>query len=158
MSLMRTNTAVLFSLGCLALSTTWADQVVLKNGDRVTGSIVKKDGKNLTIKTDQFGVVTTSWDQVESIRADKPVNIVLQDGKTVQGTLVTMEVKVEVATPSAKLSVTPAEITTIRNTDEQTAYERLQNPGWLDLWSGTGTVGFAGTAGNARTLTFTTGV
>lgn len=142
----------------LSLSTTWADQVVLKNGDRVTGSIVKKDGKSLTIKTDQFGVVTTSWDQVESIKADKPVNIVLQDGKTVQGTLVTMEGKVEVATPSAKLIVAPADIATIRNTDEQTAYERLQKPGWLELWSGSGSLGFAGTAGNARTLTFTTGV
>jgi hypothetical protein len=43
-----------------------ADQVVLKNGDRVTGSIIKKGGKNLTIKTDSFGVVTTSWDQVGS--------------------------------------------------------------------------------------------
>jgi hypothetical protein len=28
----------------------------LKNGDRVTGSIVKKDGKTRTIKTDQFRV------------------------------------------------------------------------------------------------------
>jgi hypothetical protein len=26
-----------------------ADQVVLKNGDRVTGSIVKKDAKQITI-------------------------------------------------------------------------------------------------------------
>ena len=57
----------------------------MKNGDRVTGSIVKKDGKNLTIKTEQFGVVTTAWDQVESITADKPVNVVLQDGKTAPG-------------------------------------------------------------------------
>ena len=38
----------------------WGDQIVLKNGDRVTGSIIKKDGKSLTIKTDHFGVVTTS--------------------------------------------------------------------------------------------------
>ena len=45
---------------CLSVSAAWADQVVLKNGDRVTGSIVKKDAKNLTIKTDHFGVVTTS--------------------------------------------------------------------------------------------------
>lgn len=30
----------------------WADQVSLKNGDRVTGKIQKKDGASLTIKTD----------------------------------------------------------------------------------------------------------
>ncbi|MGP8245652.1 MAG: hypothetical protein ACLQVN_14175 [Bryobacteraceae bacterium] len=53
----------------LFLSVAWADQVVMKNGDRLTGSIIKKDGKNLTIKTDQFGIVTTSWDQVVSVKA-----------------------------------------------------------------------------------------
>jgi len=155
---MRTNTLVLFSLGCLWLSTAWADQVVLQNGDRLTGSIVKKDGKNLTIKTDQFGVVTTSWDQVVSVRVDKPVSVVLPDGRTVQGTIATTNGKVEITTKDAKLSLEPAEVATIRNDDEQKAYERLQKPGWGDLWTGSGSVGFAGTAGNARTLTFTTAV
>ncbi|MCX6626930.1 MAG: DUF481 domain-containing protein [Candidatus Solibacter sp.] len=131
---------------------------MLKNGDRVTGSIIKKDGKNLTIKTDQFGVVTTSWDQVESVMADKPVNVVLPDGKTVQGTLATANGKVEVATKDAKLSLAPADVGTIRDDAEQKAYERLLKPGWGQLWAGTGSIGFAGTSGNAKTLTFTTGV
>ena len=42
--------------------------------------------------------------------------------------------------------------------DEQKAYERLLQPGWGELWAGTASLGFAGTSGNARTLTFTTGV
>jgi large conductance mechanosensitive channel protein len=135
----------------------WADQVVLKNGDRVTGSIIKKDGKNLTIKTDGFGVVTTSWDQVVSVTADTPVNVVLQNGKTVQGTLATANGKVEVATQDTKLSVTPAEVATIRNAEEQKAYERLLKPGWGELWTGGSNVGLAGTSGNSRNFTFTTG-
>jgi putative salt-induced outer membrane protein YdiY len=159
MSFLKTDRlVVLSSCACILLSSAWADQIVLKNGDRVTGSIVKKDGKSLTIKTDQFGAVTAAWDQVESIRTEKPVNLVLQDGRTLQGTLVTADGKVEVAGQNTKLSVTPAEITTIRDADEQKAYERLQRPGWRELWSGTGSVGFAGTSGNARTLTFTTGI
>lgn len=158
MSPMRTKIVISFSLGCLSLTTAWADQVVLKNGDRVTGSIIKKDGKNLTIKTDQFGVVTTSWDQVVSIQIDKPVNVAVPDGRTLQGTIATTNGKVEVTTKDAKLSLEPAEVATIRNDDEQKAYERLQKPGWADLWTGTGSVGFAGTSGNARTLTFTTGI
>ena len=68
--------ALLLFCACLPSGIGWADQVLLKNGDRVTGTIVQKDGKNLTIKTDQFGVVTTSWDQVESITAEKPVTVV----------------------------------------------------------------------------------
>ena len=144
-------------LTSLASSAVWADQVLLKNGDRVTGSVVKKDGKNLTIKTDQFGLVTTSWDQVASITTDKPVNIVLQDGRALQGALGTVDGKIEAATQTAIIAAAPGEIATIRNADEQKAYERLLRPGWLQLWAGTASLGFAGTAGNAKTLTFTTG-
>jgi hypothetical protein len=135
-----------------------ADQIVMKNGDRVTGSIVRKDGKNLTIKTDQFGEVTASWDQVQSIQTEKPVTVVLQDGRTTQGTLATVGGSVEITAPQAKITAAPGDITAIRNTDEQKAYDRLQRPRLTELWSGTGTLGFAGTSGNARTLTFTTGV
>jgi len=149
-------------LSCLLVSVllpaALADQVILKNGDRVTGSIIKKDDKNITIKTDQFGVVVTPWDQVESIVADKPVNVVLQDGRALQGTMVTSGGKVEVTTPQTKVSVAPADIVALRNDDEEKAYQRLLHPGWGDLWGGTGTVGLAGTAGNAQALTFTTGV
>ena len=145
-------------LACLAANAAWADQIVMKNGDRVTGSIVKKDGKTLTIKTEQFGVVTTSWDQVASVVADKPVNVVTADGKAVQGTIATTEGKMEVTTKDAKLSLAPADITTIRDDDEQKAYQRLLKPGLGELWSGNGSIGFAGTAGNAKTVTFTSGV
>jgi putative salt-induced outer membrane protein len=149
---------LIFMLLCVSLPAAWADQVVLKNGDRVTGSIVKKDGKNLTIKTEQFGVIVTPWDQVVSIVSEKPLNVVLSDGRTLEGTLTSAGGKIEVATQQAKVNATPADITTIRDADEQKAYLRLLHPGWGELWAGTGTVGFAGTAGNSRTLTFTTGL
>lgn len=146
------------SLACFVASAAWADQIILKNGDRVTGSIVKKDGKNLVIKTDHFGLVTTPWDQVESVKADQPVNVVTADGKTVQGTIATTDGKVEVSTSGTKLSLAPTDVTTIRDAAEQKAYERMLKPGWGQLWTGTGSVGFAGTSGNAKTLTFTTGI
>ncbi|MCZ2146166.1 MAG: DUF481 domain-containing protein [Bryobacterales bacterium] len=149
---------LLSSLVLAAMGTLYGDQIVMKNGDRVTGTIVKKDGKNLVIKTDQFGVVTTSWDQVESIKAEKPLSVVLEDGKTVQGALAVTEGKAEVAGKESKVDVPATRITTIRDADEQKAFERLQNPGWGDLWAGAASIGFAGTSGNARTLTFTTGL
>jgi putative salt-induced outer membrane protein YdiY len=155
MAFLRSKAIALYTLACL---TAWADQVVLKNGDRVTGSIVKKDGKNLTIKSDQFGVVTLPWDQVVSVQADKPLNLGVPGGRTVQGTIATINGKLEITTKDTKLSLDPGDITTIRNDEEEAAYERLQHPGWGQLWAGTATVGFAGASGNARTLTFTTGV
>ena len=159
MSSIRSSKLVVFPCLIFLLSEiTWADQVTLKNGDRVTGSIIKKDSKDITIKTDLFGVVTASWDQVAAVTAEKPVNIVLQDGKTVQGTLATTDGKIEVATKDTKLSLTPTEVAAIRDADEQKDYERLLKPTWFELWAGTGTLGLVGASGNARTFSFTTGV
>ena len=160
MNILKNMNAGIFLCGIAALSagSVLADQVVLKNGDRVTGSIVRKDDKNLTVRTDKFGVVTMAWDEVESVKVDMPLTIVLQDGKSVQGTLATAGAGLELTTKDGKQNVSPAQVITIRDAAEQKAFERLLKPGWGELWTGSGSVGFAGSAGNSRTLTFTTGV
>jgi len=58
----------------------WADQVTLKNGDRVTGKIAKKDGAALTFKSDVFGVITIPWDQITQLASDEPLTVVLLTG------------------------------------------------------------------------------
>jgi putative salt-induced outer membrane protein len=154
-------TAVSASLWLLAIlfsSPAWADQLVMKNGDRVNGSIIKQDGKAITIKSDSFGVITAPWDQVASIQSQQSLNVVLKDGKTLTGAVSTSEGKIRVTARDTAVDVTPGDITAIRNTDEQKAYDRLVNPRLLDLWSGSASVGWAGTNGNAKTLTFTTAV
>ena len=140
----------------LLLSAARADEVVMKNGDRVTGAIVKQDGKTITVKTDSFGMVTAAWDKVASVKSDQAVNVVLKDGKTLLGTVAPNEEKVEITTKDTKVDVSPGEVAAIRNAGEQKAYERLLKPGLLQLWSGGGSLGWAGTEGNAQTLTFTT--
>jgi putative salt-induced outer membrane protein YdiY len=147
------NVNSILALSLLTASWGWADQVTLKNGDRVTGAIVKKDGKTLTIKTEFFGTVTLPWEQVVDLKSEAPLNVVLPDGKTVQATLRTSDGKVELK--ETRQTLAPAEVVTIRNADEQAAYERLLRPGWGDLWAGTATLGFAGTQGNAQTRTLT---
>jgi putative salt-induced outer membrane protein YdiY len=157
-TLFKMKSSIVLGFAIAVSNLAWADQIVMKNGDRVTGSIIKKAGKDITIKTDHFGVVTTAWDQVESVTSTKPVTVVLNDGKSLQGTLATSDGKIEVAAQDTKLSAAPQDIATLRDTAEQRAYERLLRPGWTELWAGAGSMGFAGTNGNARTLTFTTGV
>jgi hypothetical protein len=139
----------------IPFSLAWADQITFKNGDRVTGSIVKKDKNNLTIKGVVTGVITVPWDQVVSIQSDAKLNVVLKD-KTVQSSLATSDGKVELKEPNQ--AVPFADIVTIRNADEEAAYEKLLHPGLLQLWTGTATLGFAGTAGNSVTSTFNTTV
>jgi hypothetical protein len=154
---MRSHASEFFLLLWLAPSVT-ADQIVLKNGDRVSGSIVKKDAKTLTIKTLHFGVVTTEWDQVDTISADTPLNVTLSGGKTLRGTVATTNGRLEVAAPADRESVALAEVEALRDEAEQKTYERLLEPRWTDLWNVTGSLSLAGATGNARTFTVLTPV
>jgi putative salt-induced outer membrane protein YdiY len=131
-----------------------ADVIVMKNGDRVTGAIVKKDGNNLTVASTLFGTITLPWDQVDSVKTDTPINVVLADGKTAQANLSTANGKLDVSGQS----VAPADVKVLRNAVEQKAYERLLHPRLTQLWAGTGTLAWAGTAGNSKTNTFAIGV
>src|SRR6185437_9759237 len=82
---MRRNSrsfAAYLTLAALSAWPVWADQITLKNGDRVTGSIVKKEGKDLTIKTDLMGAVKVPWDQVTDIKTGETLNVVLSGQKT----------------------------------------------------------------------------
>ena len=51
-------------LCCGAFPTLHADTVVLKNGDRLTGTAIKLDGGKLTFKTAYSDPIVLVWDQV----------------------------------------------------------------------------------------------
>ena len=52
-----------------------ADQITLKNGDRLTGKIVSRDAEVITLETDYAGVIKISAARVEKVIAsdDKAV-------------------------------------------------------------------------------------
>jgi hypothetical protein len=136
----------------------YGDQITLQNGDRITGTVVKKDAKILTFESDVFGIVEMPWSKVQSLTTDKPVFVELPDKQTVMGTIQSNEDRLEVATPDTRHDTTLAALVAIRNSEEQEAYERLQDPPWTRLWAGSITLGWAGARGNAKALTFTTGM
>ena len=65
---------------------------------------------------------------------------------------------VELATSTHVHETTLSDLVSIRNNEEQEAYERLQDPSWARLWAGTYRSGWAGARGNAKALTFTGGM
>jgi len=129
-----------------------ADVVVMKNGDRVTGSIVKKDGNNVTMKSKLFGDITLPWDQIEAVQTELPLNIELSTGKTEQAPIATANGQLQIAGQQ----VAPGDVKVLRDAAEQKEYERRLHPNWTHLWVGTGAIAWAGAAGNAQTSTFTT--
>jgi hypothetical protein len=128
-----------------------ADQVVLKNGDRLTGSITKSDGKSLVIKTDYAGDVTVKFDAIQSISSTGDLHVTL-GGKTVVGPVTTNGDDVVVATKAAGPVEAPkASVTMLRSPAEQAAYEKSLHPGLMEGWAGGLNLGFAVTAGNSET-------
>ena len=59
--------AVLGLVILLGSSHVWADQIVFKNGDRLTGTIEKSDQKELVIKTEFAGEVTVQWPAIQEL-------------------------------------------------------------------------------------------
>ena len=57
-----------------------ADQVTLKNGDRLTGTIVSGDGKSLLLKSELAGDVNIQWDAITAIESAQNLNLTLKDG------------------------------------------------------------------------------
>ncbi len=149
---------VLALVCCLGASLAWCDEVTLANGDRVTGAVIKQDGKKLTMKSEMFGIVTVPWDKVKTIRTETPVTVELLGGQSVRGKIEMREGRLEIAEETARRGITLADISALRDAAEQRTYERLLQPSWTQLWAGTATLGLAGAKGNAETSTLSTGL
>src|SRR3989475_10659596 len=133
-------------------SASFADQIVLTNGDRLTGTITKSDDKMLVIKTEFAGDVTVQWPAVQEIHSTQPLHLVTQGGKTLLGTVTTSDGNLAVSTAtSGTVNVPKADVTALRNEEEQAAYEKSLHPTLLHGWAGGANVGFALTRGNSET-------
>src|SRR5277367_1417258 len=128
-----------------------ADQVVLKNGDRLTGSITKSDGKELIIKTDFEGDVTVKFDAIQTVTSTGDLNVNL-GGKTAVGPVTTNGDDLVVTTKTAGPVEAPkSSVTMVRSPAEEAAYQKSLHPGLLEGWNGGMNLGFALTAGNSET-------
>ena len=134
-----------------------ADQVTLKNGDRITGTIVKSDDKTIGLHTDYAGDVTLKWDAVQSIQTNEPLHVELQSGKTEVGAVTTSDDKLEIATAAGKVEAAKSDVKNLRNSAEQTGYEKPLNPGLLQGWKTGLNAGFALTGGNSETTNLSVG-
>jgi putative salt-induced outer membrane protein YdiY len=129
----------------------FADQVVLKNGDVVTGNIVLKDGAKLTFHSEFLGDVTIPWTAIKSLRSDQELTVVLPTGESVKGRIATTDENLEIGGKSAPM----AGVAAIRNAAEQEKWQRQQHPSLAELWTGNFAFGLALARGNARTETLT---
>jgi putative salt-induced outer membrane protein YdiY len=133
-----------------------ADQVTLKNGDRLTGTVVSADGKTLVLKSEFAGDVNIQWDAVTGIESAQNLNFTLKDGKRVSGKVTTQDGKFVIASAAP---VAKDNITAVRNDADQSAFdvqtEKMAHPRINYFWGGLLDTGLALTSGNSSTLSYT---
>ena len=130
-------------------STLFADQVSLKNGDRLTGTIMKSDGKTLLLHTEAAGDVTIKFSEIDGIKSDQVLHVNLKGGKTAVGPVTTTDGKIEIATKTAGTVEAPKEDLQTMRSEE--AYQKYVHPGLMNGWDGGINVGFSIARGNAET-------
>ena len=141
----------LLLLTALLSSYAFADQITLRNGDRLTGSILSSDGKELLLRTDYAGDLTIKWDVVEGVNSKQALHLQMQDGKAVAGVVTTSEDKLHVATSNGPEEIAVSDVKSLRGETAEAAYEKSLHPGVLEGWVTGLNLGFALTRGNSET-------
>jgi putative salt-induced outer membrane protein YdiY len=99
------------ALAVLAAPDAVADEVVMKNGDKISGKVVNLGGGKLKVETPHSGVVVLEWAQVASIRTDEAVKVKLTTGEVFEGKIgAGQDGKILVDAPGGKLEVTPDKV------------------------------------------------
>ena len=151
------KTMVNLTLICCLCAALNAEQVTLKNGDRITGSIVSLDDKNLTVKTDYAGVITIDRTSVAQFTTAAPMVVTRTNNQTVSGPVTAQDSNIIVNAPAGAQTIPQTEVAVIRSQADQAAYEHSLHPGFLEGWAGGGSFGLGLARGNSDTTNIALG-
>lgn len=94
-----------------------ADEVVMRNGDRLSGELIRQGDGQLELKTSYAGTLTIDWTAVAEVRLDTPVAVLLDDDKRVEVTSVAREgaqVRLQPSDARQPMMVSQDEVAVIR--------------------------------------------
>ncbi len=75
-------TLVLLSL-VIVFQPASADVLLMRNGDQLTGEVIKKEKQVLHFKTPYAGTLEIHWDEVSELKTDKPVKLMLDSNEII---------------------------------------------------------------------------
>jgi len=134
-----------------------ADTLVLKNGDRLTGTAVKLEGGKLTFKTAYADAIAIAWDQVANLKVDKPLVLPEDKGNLNVISIERTDSGLVITTASGNSTMDAKAVTVLRTSADQAAYEASLRPGWGHAWTVAANASLALAKGNSDTETFGAG-
>jgi len=76
-SLISLPPVALLSVSLMGVAT--SDEVIMQNGDRLSGDVVRQDNGQLQLETEYAGTISIDWEQVHAVNLDEPVPVLLDD-------------------------------------------------------------------------------
>lgn len=74
---------------CLALAAAlltglpaMADELIMKDGSRLMGKVIKEDGGVVDFKTSYAGTIKVKWSEISELIADEPITVLLKNRET----------------------------------------------------------------------------
>jgi putative salt-induced outer membrane protein YdiY len=102
--------------GLLVIARVGADEVLMRNGDRLTGSVVRTDQSSLRLETDYAGTLSIDLSKVQNVRFDEPRRVLLDDktkGKISEFSRTAEKISVRRSASSEPIRVAPGRIRVI---------------------------------------------
>jgi len=84
-------TAIIAIIGLLLLSAAEADEIILRNGDRLSGDVIRQADGQLRLQTTYAGDIIIDWEQVLEVRLEEPVPALLDDDAVIEIAAVTRD-------------------------------------------------------------------
>ena len=133
----------LFCIFFTSTTPTLADHITLKNGDRVTGTVVSRTDESIEVETAYAGVIKIAASMVEKITPEPAAdaNVAAKPASSA-----------DAVKPAAK-AVTKAE-----KDEVAPLFGNGRAFGLLEGWTGNATIGYNYASGNSKTATLTTSI
>ena len=106
----------------LIVGNAFADEVRLKNGDRLTGRVIRMEGGKLILKTLYAGEINILWQEVTGVRTEDSISVVLSDDTRLKGKVKIEEdgkMKLDTGKLETPVSFRLADVKTINPTAEK---------------------------------------
>lgn len=103
-----------WSVGSITYAQGRTDVVTLRNGDRITGEVIRLERGRLEFKTDDAGTLYLEWDKLSSVLATRLVEVLTTDGRRFLGSLGRApDRSIAVVTSAGDVSLAMSEVTLI---------------------------------------------
>jgi len=125
-------------------SIAYADELMMKNGDRLQGTVVSMSLGKLVFKTSYAGDITIRWEDVERLTTDQPLEAYLQDEETLIGKIKAGEDNVLILESADGSPPVPVQLAQVKSLERP-----KPPPGWE--FTGNVSAGASKESGNTNT-------